>query len=372
MTQTRINIRTVVNASQIRREKRDGRDVIVVPSATLPDNVVMNGVRYPAEEIEKAYKGLEGTIAPLGHPTVNGSFVSASDPRGLARGYIGAHNENVRREGGRVLLDKVIDVEVANRSEDGKRVLAAIDKGGPIHTSTGLYALMTPAINDAKAARIASGIVFDHDAILIDEPGAATPEQGVGMLVNAKDRDGHDVEVVNSSLTEEADREVDWAVDSLVRAVVRKRQVPLLETFKSSILGLIRGEAITPATQLENEEMAVTDEQFKNLTDQVAALANSVAAISTAIPEAVANAIAPLKTQTEALANAAKANDEAELAALRGAIVNSNLMDEATAGELTLNAARALAPAATPRHAYGLNSAFGGAAPAKVGFDLPE
>src|SRR5690606_39194565 len=64
----RVNVRSVANTAAIRREKRNGRDVIIVPSATLPDNVVMNGILYPAEEIAKSFKGLERTPAPLGHP----------------------------------------------------------------------------------------------------------------------------------------------------------------------------------------------------------------------------------------------------------------------------------------------------------------
>lgn len=115
----RINIRTAVNASKIRRERRDGRDVIVVPSATMPDNVVLNRVRYSADAIEKGFGSLEGTPAPLGHPDINGQFVSASDPRGMVRGFVGAWNENVRRENGRVLIDKVIDVAFATQMEGG-------------------------------------------------------------------------------------------------------------------------------------------------------------------------------------------------------------------------------------------------------------
>lgn len=365
MTQTRINIRTAVNASKIRREKRNGRDVIVVPSATLPDNIVMNGIRYPADEIEKSYLSLEGTPAPLGHPNADGAFLSASEPLGLAMGYVGAHNENVRRENGRVLIDKVIDVEIASQLERGKAVLDAINKGDPIHTSTGLFAILTPVSNDDHASRVASDIVFDHDAILIGEQGAATPEQGVGMLVN-----GQKVEVINSTLSEEADRDIDWAVDSLVRAVARREQVPLLERIKSSILSLILGGMDEdqpdqiPAVNTENETMAVTDEQFKALEAQVAGIPDAIA-------NAVAAAIKPLQDQAEALANAAKASEESELAGLRAQIVNANLMDEDDAADLTLKAARALANKAAPKPAYGLINAFQGGDNAPT-YDLPE
>lgn len=111
--QVRVNIRTLANTAAIRREKRNGRDVIIVPSATMPDDVVMNDILYPAAEIAKSFKSLERTPAPLGHPTINGAFVSARDPESINLGWIGAWNENVRQEDGRVLLDKVIDVEVA-------------------------------------------------------------------------------------------------------------------------------------------------------------------------------------------------------------------------------------------------------------------
>ena len=101
-----------------------------------------------------------GIDAGRGFPTwplMNGSFVSAKDQEGLVRGFIGASNENVRREGGRVLLDKVIDVPFASQLDGGKAVLAAIENGGPIHTSTGLFCNLEPCAGDQAdgAAHIA-------------------------------------------------------------------------------------------------------------------------------------------------------------------------------------------------------------------------
>ena len=65
-----------MNAAAVRKVKRNGRDLVIVPSATLPDDVVMNGIKYPAGEIEASFKTLERTPAPLGHPIINGKFVS--------------------------------------------------------------------------------------------------------------------------------------------------------------------------------------------------------------------------------------------------------------------------------------------------------
>lgn len=190
--------RSILNRRAVRHEQRGGVDHIVVQSATLPDNVVMNSGLYPAEEIAKSYIGLERTLAPLGHPeNAEGSFLPASDPEAINNYHVGAWNENVRRHGGRVFHDIVINVDEANSTERGRRLLARIDEletneqARPIHTSTGLFLevepVKTPMTNAAgdEYTWIARNMVFDHNAILLDVAAAATPEQGVGMAVNS-------------------------------------------------------------------------------------------------------------------------------------------------------------------------------------------
>jgi hypothetical protein len=367
----RVNILSVANAAAVRKEKRNGRDVVIVPSATLPDNVIMNGVLYPADEIAKGFKGLERTPAPLGHPKINGKFVSARDPEGINLGHIGAWNENVRQEGGRVLLDKVIDVEVAGRTEGGKAVLAAIAKGGPINTSTGLLARMEDVANAKDHKRIARDFAFDHDAILLHEAGAATPEQGVGMLVNEKGEQ-EEIEVINSSLVEDADREIDWAGTRLVEALKRRDSVGTWERMKTAILEAVGFSEREPSANEKEADMTVSKEQFDALSAKVDTLSEALKpdALATAIGNAVATAVKPLTdAHTEVLANQ-KAKDDAELTDLVGKIVKANLMDEASAKELTLNAARALAKKAEPGKAATLNSALGKSGE-DGGFKLP-
>lgn len=356
--QVRVNIRTLANSAAIKREKRNGRDVIIVPSATLPDDVVMNDILYPAAEIAKSFKTLERTPAPLGHPSVNGKFLSARDPEGLNQGWIGAWNENVRQEGGRVLLDKVIDVERANQSEGGKRVLAAIDAGDPVHTSTGLLAIMDAANGDVPYKFTARDIEFDHDAILLDEDGAATPDQGVGMMVNSA---GKEIQVVNSVFSDEAERELGWAVESAVRALEKKQRASLMDRIMTALTEAFGSGRETSTTNMKDDEMDKV--QFDGLSAKVDALTEALKpeTLATAIGNALATAMKPINDQLEAQANSAKATEEAELKTLREKIVAGNIMDEAAAGELTLNAARALAPKAEP----------GKAAPIAPGFKLP-
>jgi len=191
-----IQCRTLVNRDAVSRTSIDGVEHIIVSSATLPDDIVMNGGLYPAEEIAAGFETLELTLSPVEHPVIDGQFVSANDPRAIHDFHAGAFNMNVRRENGRVHIDKFINVAEALKTERGKRLLDRIDElenndnPRPIHTSVGVFIdleeLDEPQTNAAgdKFTWIARNLVFDHDAILLDSVGAAQPHQGVGVAVN--------------------------------------------------------------------------------------------------------------------------------------------------------------------------------------------
>lgn len=188
MAKQLVYIQNRVNNAAIRRIKNERGDLVyVVPSYTLPDNCVMNGINYLADQIAKSFNTLEDTPAPIGHPySANGEYISASSPEGVIYFQCGAFNKNVQRVvdsvyGHRVYVEKHIHVETALNTERGKRVIEAIDRGEPIHTSTGILMKVV----ERNGQKYAEDMVFDHDAILLDEEGAATPADGVGMMVNA-------------------------------------------------------------------------------------------------------------------------------------------------------------------------------------------
>lgn len=359
--QVLVHVRTAINSATIRRERRDGRDYMIVPSATMPDGVVMNRIRYPADAIAKAFGSLENTPAPLGHPTIEGAFVSAKDPEGLARGWVGAWNRNVRRENGRVLLDKVIDVATASQLDGGKTVLNAIEKGGPIHSSTGLYAILTAVENDADVDWEASDIVFDHDAILIGEDGAATPAQGVGLMVNAAiGENGTKIDVINSAIEDDIDRDIGWSIESILRSVERKERLPLLERMKMAIMRTIQGDPTPTTTEVDDlntGEDAMDKAQFDELSGKVVAMSDTIAGLNDAIATAVGNALKPVLDAQEAATKAAAEQAEADRLVLVNQVVAAGFLDEATAKDAAapvLNALLAKGPLTATR----VNGAF--------------
>jgi len=212
-----------VNAKHIKHEARDGVEHIVIDSFTLPPDIVMNRMLYPADEVAKSFKTLERTLAPLEHPEIDGQFLSAGDPIALNSFYVGAWNENVEQiADGRIKISKIINVQEALKSDKGKRLLdriSGMEDGSDsraIHTSVGVFIevdeLDEPQTNAAgdEFDGIARNMVFDHDAMLLDSVGAATPKNGVGIGIN---KEKIDVEFVTCDSEDAPTREPVKALD---------------------------------------------------------------------------------------------------------------------------------------------------------------
>lgn len=353
MTKIRVNIRSVVNHATVREELDvNGRMCIVVPSKTLPDDVVMNDIKYPAAEIAKSFNTLEGTPAPMGHPIVRGQYVGVGHSE--AYPFIsGAINRNVKRVDGVVHLEKWIDKEYATRNHPS--LIEAINKKQPIHTSTGLTLERIEVANGAGHKYEAHNMLFDHDAILLNEQGAATPEQGVGVFVNSA---GDQYEVVNSVLSEGANSELrtalyaaipqDTDLEDFDESVVIYRSVDIGRVAQTYTItdgvALLTGEpynvkrktvwervvaAFKPKpVQVENK----MDEELKALltanSDAVAKIADAVTKLSADV-EAVKSAQDAAGEAAQVAANAAMADKRKVVAEKLGDVVANALQGEA-------------------------------------------
>ena len=153
----------------------NGRPHVVTTMVSIEGNSVMNSLFYPAAEVAATYKQLNGLPAPAGHPVVNGSFSSATDPLAVNAHNIGGVVLNPRMSGNQVLNDLAFDIEVANRDERGVEILSRIATGERIGVSTGGQAAITNQAGESagKPYRgVVSGLEFDHVAVLLDEAPA--------------------------------------------------------------------------------------------------------------------------------------------------------------------------------------------------------
>lgn len=207
MKRNRVNVLSVVNsASNITTEIINGRPHIVVRGVTpIVDDIVMNGKLYTAAEIAKGYKTLERTPMPLGHPKVDGKHVSARDVQAVNEYHVGAWLQDVEHKDGKVSGDMYVDRRYAESTDKGQRLVNRLDEMAerknvePIHISTGLLYSGIAANGESKGKKyreIVTNMMFDHVANLLDEPGAGTPEEGVGIFVNS-DGSEQELEVVN-------------------------------------------------------------------------------------------------------------------------------------------------------------------------------
>ncbi|WP_368765852.1 DUF2213 domain-containing protein [Enterobacter hormaechei] len=200
-----------INASNISTTTINGQEHYVIRGAVpIVDDIVMNGGLYPAEEINNSYQTMERKLMPLGHPMVGGKYVSANDPQAVNDYYAGAWAQNVSKASDKVVMDVYVNKAVAATKPDGKRLIQRLDdmitgnNAEPIHVSTGLLLNKEQKAGESKGKKhswVAHNMQFDHIAILLDEPGAGTPEEGVGMFVNA---DGQEGEVETASLIDAA------------------------------------------------------------------------------------------------------------------------------------------------------------------------
>lgn len=195
-----------INASNISTTTINGAEHYVIRGAVpIVDDIVMNSVLYPAGEINNSYATMERKLMPLSHPKVDGNYVSANDPRAVNEYHVGAWAQNVSKAGDKVVMDVYVNKSVADSKPGGKRLIQRLDdmiagnNAEPIHVSTGLLLNKEQKSGESKGKKhthIAHNMQFDHVAILLDEPGAGTPDEGVGMFVNA-DGTSSDVESVN-------------------------------------------------------------------------------------------------------------------------------------------------------------------------------
>ena len=422
MDKIQVNVHAVVNSRSIRREVYNGAEHIVIPSFTLPANVVMNNILYPSAEIDAHYKGLEGTFAPIGHPTSNGKFISASSPEALTNphGNAGVWNRNVKKDGNRIYSEKWVNTEFAASTPAGKRLLERVaqfengDNSQPIHTSVALYIEKEAADGTDGYDWIARIKAIDHDAILLDEPGAAQPSDGVGLMVNSAN--AVPLKVNSGVLAGESFRDKERKLEAAAKSrfVLNDYDYAYIADFTDSQAVIIRtngvyevfgykiesgkiifddqGEPVerreswvmkinqrlrsffannspvVPAATKEVTEMPMTPEEK---TELQALIANSVATANKGIVDAITAQgaqIAGITASLEANAKAADVAKRADVAKVYGEVVANALSGEALA---VMHAS--LAPADTNTAAALAANSGAAAKPAAPKFDgLPD
>lgn len=163
-------------SGRIRRKKINGRDHLMTSMMPIAGDTVMNKILYPLEEVSNSFRQLDNLPAPAGHPVVDGVMVPASSPLGVNAHNIGGFVKRPRMEGVRVVVDFLLDVKVAQNSDDGKRTIERLENNERLEVSTGLFMHLDEGAGVGDGGmeynHVGRDYQFDHVAVLLDEPAA--------------------------------------------------------------------------------------------------------------------------------------------------------------------------------------------------------
>ncbi|EMT6577438.1 DUF2213 domain-containing protein [Providencia rettgeri] len=382
-----------VNSSNISTETIDGDEHIVIRGVVpVVDDVVMNGGLYPANEINSSFKSMEGRQCPYGHPKLGTDYVSADTPRAVNQYHIGAWAENVRKDGEKVVMDVKVNRRFADGCEKGKEFLSRIDdiiagnSADPIHVSTGL--LLQREQNKGKSKGkaytwVARNMHFDHIAILpASEPGAATPEDGVGMFVNSEG-ELLDVEAVNLFEIETGQQSEESIVNKVITkltALFSANNKEVIDPMKEIIINALNAKGIktegkSDAELLDAYNQMNAEEKKEETPEEKAAREKKekekdTATNTDAITAAVNAAIKPLTDKIDTLEGQLNANADKEVNAMREAVKAKFGMSDIAVNALSGDPLKELYAQCNVSH--GLNGSFQQANSSQLVSDMPE
>lgn len=213
-----INSRT---SGKFRHEQIGSRDHIITTMMPIRGDTTMNGLMYPDADVKSSFMQLNMMPAPNGHPMVNGEHVPAFHPVAINAFNVGGFIRNPRKKGKRVFVDFCLDVEVANRCDDGKKLISNIEEGKKVGVSTGLS--ITQVVNQAGSddfgkafTRVGHGFNFDHVAILLGDEVAAGDHAGTELILNGEAGDM----IVNLEVNELSTGEMDNLLHEALQVAV--------------------------------------------------------------------------------------------------------------------------------------------------------
>ena len=370
MTVEKLCINSQVKQGAVKRSIVNGREHFIVSSYLLAFDSIMNGGLYPREAIEANYQALEGTLAPAGHPVVDGKYVSAFSHDAIRDFHIGAYNRNVTIEGNRVHAEVWIDIDFAKNAKnpDGAELIQRLEllekgEGEPIGMSVAVWCERIMAEEGLPYQWIANIKGIDHNAVLLREQPAAPVESGVGMAVNQLEDaieyvpNQGAVVVVNG----EEMRAFGYTTEN-GKIQIDNREIPeSKQSFWEPVVNFVKKfsqPSAAPTTTMEANEMAMTPEERKALTDEIG---QTLAANMSNVLKPLQDEIAELKANQKAVADELAANKavgesvkRAAVAEKFGEVVANSLsgpaLDEmhsklGDAATLAANAAQNQAPA---------------------------
>ncbi len=176
----------------VRNETLEGREYLAVPMVMMVEGVIHGSegpLFYPAEELEKIPQVWNLKPVIIYHPQVNGRALSACDQDVIENYKVGIIM-NATFDGRRLKAEAWLEPDRLTLIDD--RILEALNKGEMMEVSTGVFTEneeVSGVFGGVAYNAIARNLRPDHLAILPDQIGACSIEDGAGLLrVNVKSK----------------------------------------------------------------------------------------------------------------------------------------------------------------------------------------
>lgn len=257
----------------IRREQLSGVDHIVVPVVMMVEGVHSGShgpILHLAEELGRFPESWDGIPVTIGHPNVNGAYVSANSPDVLQDWAVG-RIFNTRIDGSALRAEAWInEVDLERISEE---TLERLNNNDVIEVSVGIFSdeeIASGVWNTEQYDAIARNHRPNHLALLPDEIGACSIEDGCGIRVNKKGEtkvEEKDVNlIVNSDNQEKIIEELNQLGFSINKKVEEEPNPPKKD----------EGRVVTQRVIQKNNKKTMCTECVKKLADTL--IANKVTA----------------------------------------------------------------------------------------------
>ena len=214
-----------------RNEILHGKEYLVAPAIMIVEGV-LNGSQgpllYPAEELRKSVSLWNMRPAVLYHPQKNGEGISACSQEVLNTRGLGMMM-NTRMDGNQLKTEVWLDMVQVKKVDE--RVLEAVENNKVMELSTGLLTdneMVEGEWNDVHYDAIARNYRPDHLAILPDQKGACSIEDGAGFLRLNKAGD-----TLTLLLNNIEDEQKEW---------IKKNQKQILHTVSSLFTNTLENE----------------------------------------------------------------------------------------------------------------------------------
>jgi hypothetical protein len=183
----KINNFLVQNQVQSKQEILDGINYSVFPVIMMTEGVHAGSggpVLYTQAELQSFYQTWNGTPVTLGHPTIEGSPVSANQPEFYQTKVVGKVF-NTSFEDGKLKAEVWLQEDKTNILAPA--LLNGLRTGMKLDVSTGLFddgVKQSGVFNGEEYQAIAKNIRPDHLALLPGETGACSWADGCGVRAN--------------------------------------------------------------------------------------------------------------------------------------------------------------------------------------------